>query len=148
MLDWRPDIVLTGHTPAIATDEHYFKLIADWTEHYEHVEVLKRLQKGAESVLLVRVVPREAPGATMVVDETTGLVRQIHTLQQLPGVGIVGVRTAFADFRDVGGMRLPFRAVAKFASQLIGRVVTTLDNAETGVEVLEETFAAPTAPDK
>ena len=50
--------------------------------------------------------------------------------------------------RDVGGMRLPFRSVAAFASQLVGRVVTTLDNAETGVDVSEETFAAPTAPDE
>jgi hypothetical protein len=59
---------------------------------------------------------------------------------------IVGVQTRYGDFRDIGGMQLPFRAVATFASELIGVVATTLDSAETGVEVSQETFAAPTAP--
>ena len=45
-------------------------------------------------------------------------------------------------------MRIPFRTVAAFASRLVGRVVSTLNEAETGVDVSEETFAAPTAPDE
>ena len=84
----------------------------------------------------------------MFVNEESGTVGLTDSLAQLPGLGIVGVQTRYGDFRDVGGMRLPFRSVAVFASELIGRVVTTLDNAETGVEVSEETFAAPTAPDE
>ena len=76
------------------------------------------------------------------------MVGLTDSLAQLPGLGIVGVQTRYGDFRDVGGMRLPFRSVAKFASQLIGVVATTLDNAETGVEVSQETFVAPTAPDE
>jgi CubicO group peptidase (beta-lactamase class C family) len=120
----------------------------DWTQHYERVEVLKRVQLGDDSVLLVRVVPREAPGSTMFVDEASGRVGHTDSLAQIPGLGIVGIQTTYGDFRDVGGMQLPFRSVAAFASQLIGRVVTTLDNAETGVDVSEETFAAPTAADE
>lgn len=34
MLDWRPDIVLQGHQPAMFTDEHFFRHIAEWTEDY------------------------------------------------------------------------------------------------------------------
>ena len=121
-------------------------VFGDWTEYYEHVEVLKRVQIGDKSVLVVRVVPREAPGSTMFVDEASGLVLHTDSLAQIPGLGVVGVQTDYGDFRDVGGMQLPFRVVAKFASQLIGVMATTLDNAETGVEVSQETFAAPTAP--
>ena len=83
----------------------------------------------------------------MFVHEESGLVPFTHTLVQIPGLGIVGVETRYGDFRDVGGMQLPFRSVSKFASQLIGVVEATLDQAETGVEVSEETFAPPRAPD-
>ncbi len=118
----------------------------DWTEHYEKVEVLKRLPIGEKSALLVRVVPRDALGATMVVDESSGLVRYLHTLQKLPGVGIVGVQITFGDFRDVGGMQIPFRTVSAYASQLIGKIVTTVERAEIGVEVSQDAFAPPVAP--
>ena len=120
----------------------------DWTEHYESVEVIKRVQLDGKSFLLVRVVPHETPGATMYVEEASGLVLHADGLAQLPGLGIVGVQSHFEDFRDVGGMHIPFRSVSAFASQLIGQVVTTLDEAEIGVEVSEETFAAPTAPNE
>ena len=118
----------------------------DWTAHYERVEVLKRVHHEDKALLLVRVVPREAPGSTMFVLEESGMVVRSDSLAQVPGVGIVGIQTQYGDFRDVDGMRLPFRTVEKYASQLIGLVVTTLDNAETGVDVSEETFAALTAP--
>jgi glyoxylase-like metal-dependent hydrolase (beta-lactamase superfamily II) len=34
MLDWRPEIVLQGHQPAMFTDEAFFQHIAAWTEDY------------------------------------------------------------------------------------------------------------------
>lgn len=34
MLDWRPDIVIQGHQPAMFTDEHFFRHIAEWTNDY------------------------------------------------------------------------------------------------------------------
>ena len=37
MRKWRPDIVLTGHTNAIHTDAHYFKLLDDCAADYERL---------------------------------------------------------------------------------------------------------------
>lgn len=34
MLDWRPEVVLQGHQPAMFTDEAFFRHIAAWTEDY------------------------------------------------------------------------------------------------------------------
>jgi hypothetical protein len=34
MLDWRPEVVLQGHQPAMFTDEHFFRHIAEWTNDY------------------------------------------------------------------------------------------------------------------
>ena len=119
----------------------------DWTEHYQSVEVLKRLQIGDKSVLLVRVEPREAPASTMFVDEASGQVLLTDSLTQIPGLGIVGIRSKYTDFRDVGGMQLPFRTVATFSTELIGRIVTQIEESEAGVEVAAEKFAAPASLD-
>lgn len=115
----------------------------DWRRFYEHIEVLKRVRQGERSALLVRVVPQEARGATLIVDEESGRVLVHDSLVQLPGLGVVGVRTQFGDFRQVAGMVLPHRSVAKFATPLVGSVVSTLDSVELGVEVTDETFARP-----
>jgi hypothetical protein len=34
MLEWRPDIVLQGHQPAMHTDSAFFDHIAEWTRDY------------------------------------------------------------------------------------------------------------------
>lgn len=106
----------------------------DWRDHYAHVEVMKRVQAGDESALLVRVVPRKAPGATIFVHEPSGRVVMIHGLVQVPGVGIIGLRTRFRDFRDVGGMLLPFQVVADYAIPQIGRVISQMESAKVGLK--------------
>ena len=35
LLEWRPDIVLTGHQKAMLTDGTFFDLVARWTEEYQ-----------------------------------------------------------------------------------------------------------------
>jgi hypothetical protein len=35
LLAWRPDVVLSGHRPAMYTDEHFPPGIAAWTEGYQ-----------------------------------------------------------------------------------------------------------------
>jgi hypothetical protein len=108
--------------------------LGDWRNDYEHVEVLKRIQAGDDSVLLVRVVPKEALGSTIFVHEASGRVVIVDGLVQIPGLGVVGVRTRFGDFQDVGGMLLPYRTVADFATPMIGRVITQLKHAELGIQ--------------
>lgn len=34
MLEWRPEIVLQGHQPAMVTDAHFFRHVAEWTSDY------------------------------------------------------------------------------------------------------------------
>ena len=108
-------------------------LYGDWSREYDRVTILKRLTVRDRSLLLVRVEPREGFGATLFVDEASGRVVRTESLVQVPGLGILGVAVQFGDFREVGGMVLPFRSEARYAAKLLGRVVTTMTEAETGV---------------
>lgn len=119
----------------------------DWRDTHESVQVLKRIQLDDKPVLMVRVVPRESPGSTMFVDEASGRLIRIDGLVQLPGLGIVGVTSVYEDFRDVGGMQIPFLSVSSFRSAMIGKIVTVLEKAEVGVEVTGKTFEALAKPE-
>ncbi|MDA8021183.1 MAG: beta-lactamase family protein [Thermoanaerobaculia bacterium] len=115
--------------------------LGDWRRHFQHVEVLRRIQAGDDTVLLVRVVPAEAPGRTIFVHEGSGRVVMAYGLVNIPGLGVVGLRTRFGDFREVGEMLLPFQIVAEFASPQIGRVVTQMDDFELGIECKKKRLA-------
>ncbi len=124
--------------------DHFAALFGDWREHYRHVEVLRRApRREGDAVLIVRVVPHQAPGATIYVDEGSGRVLYSFGLVQIPGLGTVGIQSRFEDYRDVGGMVLPFRIVSKFSSDLLGEVEMIIEEAKTGVKVTDRTFAAP-----
>ena len=123
--------------------EHPASHMGDWREDYEEVEVLRRVRRDDRDVILIRTVPGEAPGSTKFVDAETGLVIREERLVQFPGLGFVGVRTDYEDFRDVGGMQLPFRSAARFATPLIGRIEVRVEKAETGVELPAGIFTLP-----
>jgi hypothetical protein len=134
---------LEGLRREMALLDHPAIRFGDWREHYRHVEVLKRVTQGDRSALLVRVVPETAPGSTMILDEESGRLLITDTLTLIPGLGMVGVRIQFGDYRDVGGVWLPFRSSAKFANPMIGIVETELTEVETGVEEKAQMFALP-----
>ena len=92
----------------------------------------KRIDGDDGPVLLVRTVPREGPGSTKIVDETSGMLIAEDRLELIPGMGFVGVRTSYQDFRDVAGVRLPFRIVSTYATPLIGEVVMEFDEVDHG----------------
>ena len=62
----------------------------------------------------------------------TGRVVGEERIEQLPGVGFVGLTIEYSDFRDVEGITLPFRTEARFAHPLLPRIVLQYDAAESG----------------
>jgi hypothetical protein len=57
------------------------------------------------------------------------------------GMGRIGQRETFGDFRDVSGVLLPFRTETRLANPLIGPIVTTVSEVELGVELPDGAFA-------
>lgn len=55
-------------------------------------------------------------------------------------MGRIGQRVTSGDFRDVDGVLLPFRTETQLANPLIGPIVTTVEEVELGVELLEGAF--------
>jgi CubicO group peptidase (beta-lactamase class C family) len=102
------------------------------------VEVLRRIGNPDRPVLLLRTTSDDAASASMIVEEETGLLRQEDRLEQIPGVGILGVEVSYGDFRPVGAATLPFEIRSKYAFALLGEINVQYEEAEVGVEVGDE----------
>lgn len=126
-----------------ALNQRMMVIFGVWTDYYPQVEVLKRLNLRDRSFLLVRVVSKEGQSATMYVDETSGMVMAKDAMVHIPGFGTVGVHMRFKDFRDVGGMQLPFATTSKFASNLIGVVETKVRDVALDIKTTDKLFLPP-----
>lgn len=122
---------------------HPFVAMGDWPEHFQSVQVLKRIQTGKGRYLLVRLKGDLASSLAMLVDETTGRLVQSRTIVHVPGMGKIGVRSAFEDFREVNGITLPFKTRTKFATPLIGTIIFQYQSAKTQVTPKPKTFTIP-----
>ena len=52
----------------------------------------------------------------------------------VPGLGDVGVWGDYEDWRDVGGVKLPFHIESEFATPLLGTYDSRYEQVETNVE--------------
>ena len=106
-----------------------------WRRGYAQLDVLKRLKD--KKTLLVRATAAKLPGATLIVDTESGLVVGAKRIHFVPGMGYVGLETRYQDFREVGGITLPFKIESKHSNAMIGKVVVSFDNSESGLETAD-----------
>ncbi|MEM7248722.1 MAG: serine hydrolase domain-containing protein [Acidobacteriota bacterium] len=119
------------------------RLSGHWDEHYEDVTVMRRTDIGDRQVFVVRCRTQSGRMTTKHVDARTGLVLLESRLVMVPGMGLIGTDVRHGDFREVRGVKLPFRTRVKYAHPLIGTIDIRTDRAEAGGRLSDELFATP-----
>ena len=89
----------------------------------------------------MRTTPDGGHGSTKFISAKSGLLLGEDRLALVPGVGMVGLRVRYRDYRRIRGVRIPFRTTLNFASELIGRIVIQYDEIETGLDLPASTFS-------
>ncbi len=115
-------------------------LLSDWRKDYREVKVLYRLDVFGEETFVIRTVPHIGPASTKYVGVGTGMLIAEDRLVQLPGIGLMGTLVLFEDYRDVEGVKIPFRWKSKAVHPLIGTILTQFEEVETHLEVNEDAF--------
>ena len=93
-----------------------------------------RLSKG----ILVRLRKGDLPAWTYHVDAETGDVIRIDTKSLVPGLGTLPRTITLEDYRDVQGLRIPFRVITEDLGN--GRVIVQWEEIETGLTLAEDAF--------
>ncbi len=124
---------------ALALQEHPAAWCADWNDYFETVHVTGAAELRGKAAYVLQF---EGAGRTSSVymDAATGDVLQVQSVVPFAGSGSgVPVETRFEDFREVGGLRIPFRITS--TNIRAGSRIVQFDTVETGLELGEETFA-------
>ena len=113
-------------------------LFNDWRLAFDEIEVRGRETLDERRCLLVRLRAGELPAWTAYVDEETGDTLRIDARIELPGIGVVPQTFGFSDYREVSGLRCPFRFTAE--TDLGGRVDIRYESIEAGIPIPEDAF--------
>ncbi len=108
-------------------------IFGDWLEYYETAEVLGNDTLDGKKVHLVKLAGGETPSTTLYIDAQTGDVLKQDASLLLPGRGSFPVTNHYEDYREVEGLRIPFRFIS--SNEQNGKTVIQLERVETGVTV-------------
>ncbi len=107
---------------------------------YPELRAIQQLDDDGHTILLVRTGDTSRPASTFFIEAETGQVLRIAAFPFMTGLGRVGVKTSFGDFRDVSGMLLPFRTETEVANPFIGTIVLAVTAIDVHVELPEGGF--------
>jgi CubicO group peptidase (beta-lactamase class C family) len=114
-----------------------FLRFGDWRQSGEPLTVIQEMPVGDGRAVLVRAGDTSRPAPTLYVDLESGRLVRIDVLTTVEGLGRVGQKMRFDDWRDVAGALLPFRVESELAHPMLGPLpfVNVYEGIEEGVEV-------------
>lgn len=145
----QPTTELNGAAARQTTLESPIALLGDWRRFYQDVQVIARADgqanktDDASKVYIVRAVPAEGNPTAFTVSVESGLLQSAQKVVTIPGLGPIGAVTRYSDYRDVGGVKMPFRLDTEYDTPLLGTSTIQFDKAETNVQTDPGAFDAP-----
>jgi CubicO group peptidase (beta-lactamase class C family) len=113
----------------------------DWRETYAAVRVAGKDRLGDEEVWIVRVECEFLPPLTRYVSTRTGLLLKEEAWVTAKGMGTVPLTVHCENYREVAGVKLPFRLISQ--SRVTGKQTMQFTEAKANREIQEDTFALP-----
>jgi CubicO group peptidase (beta-lactamase class C family) len=113
----------------------------DWRSSYEQVHVLKRVELDGRPVFLVHAASAQGRQKLIYMDAENGLTLGYDEVQDVPGIGLVGCEVRFADYRDIEGVQIPFKATAKYPTPMLGTFTYRVEKIESRLAITTDPFA-------
>ncbi|RMG54473.1 MAG: hypothetical protein D6723_04985 [Acidobacteria bacterium] len=124
--------------------EATFNAELKWRELYEKVELIGTEKVGDRQAYVIRLTPRLGRPITQYYDKETFLLLRQDSVYEGPQGTIPG-QEYFSDYREVSGVKVPFRVIQKSS---LGEAVMSLTDIEPNVEIDDARFAKPTVNDE
>lgn len=131
---------LSGKFLTQARLEHPAALWGDWRRFFDSIQVVGGESLDEKKVHVLLLTAGDLPALRLYVDAATGdpVKAEQQTLDPTLGQSVRTV-TRFEDYREVSGLRLPFRSIS--SNEWNGRVVLQLEKVEPNVDLDESAFA-------
>ncbi len=133
--------VLEGAELEQAKREATFNAELKWREIYKKASLKGKEKVGEREAYAVELTPASGRPLTRYYDVESFLLLRQDSVQEAPQ-GPVSVQALMSDYRDIGGVQVPFRVEQRAAEQTVIIVVTEVQN---NVEIDDVRFAKPAA---
>lgn len=130
---------LRGEELAQLQREAVFNPELKWREIYPKAETIGKQKIGDREAWAVRLTPAEGKPITRFYDAETFLLLGQESEQQTPR-GTVKIRTTMSDYRDVGGVKAPFRVTQSMPG---AEIVIRMSEIKNNIEIQDSLFAKP-----
>jgi CubicO group peptidase (beta-lactamase class C family) len=131
---------LRGQLLEQAKRGHPYVMTGDWLDYFDSIKVVRADVLDDKEVYVVELKFGDLPVMTVFVDAVTGdmLLSQVISIQE-GGIGIP-VTIRFEDFREVHGIRVPFRSIA--SNEETGRTIIEDETIETNLQLDDDFLLA------
>ena len=128
-----------------AIQSHPATISDDWRDFFDSIRVLNTGELDGRNVYVLSLQRGELPPVTVYVDADTGDVLKSETIVLAKGGIGVPVVERYEDYRQIHGIRIPFRLVS--SNEWSGRAVIQYDTIEANVEVNDDIFTLRSSVD-
>ena len=112
----------------------------DWRDYFDSIRVLNTGELDGRKVYLLKLQRGELPPATYYVDADTGDLLKSETIVLARGGIGTPLVSLYEDYREIHGIRIPFRIVSINESSDPGRTVIQYDTIEINFEIKDDIF--------
>ncbi len=120
--------------------DNYFARYGDWKDWHTTMQVIQKIKLGTKAVFMIRTGDTSASAATLFVDAESGQLLHEDSVTVLEGIGRVGRRARYGDFREVSGMLFPHSLKVQYPGTPMGTLAYTVTKVTLGVELPAGTF--------
>jgi len=121
-----------------AKRDHPASMDGDWRDFYDSIQMLHSDNLDGQEVYVLQLKRGELPPVTIFVDIATGdVLKSIAVVLQEGGIGIP-VTTEYEDYREVHGVRIPFRAIS--SNEQSGGMTVQYESIEVNLDIDDNFF--------
>ena len=121
--------------------QHPLWFFNDWNLSYDKIEISGAIEIDGQKTIEVSLSGKQVPTRTLYIASDSGLIIREISVWINETVGDVPVEIHYSDFREVNGIKLPFRSVTK--NELLGELVVQYESAESLTEIANSVFTVP-----
>lgn len=137
--DLQPPDELEGKLLEQARRNSPAALVGDWRWAFDSTELVGEVTRDGRKLWKVRAASEGLPDSHVYLDAETADVRFVELNTVVPGLGTFPVEVSYEDYREVGGLRVPFRVFTE--NPHTGTTVIQFASLETDPDLPEDLFS-------
>ena len=118
-------------------------VVADWRKLFRELRVIGKIEFDKRPAIALRADPDIGRARTLIVDAEKGLLLGERVIQAEAGLGELGSTIHYEDWRDVGGVELPWHVAVDHSTPMLGTYDSRWETVEAHVELPPDAFAMP-----